>query len=101
MTIKVQSTPTRNAVPTHSMNAVAVAALMVSVLGLVSLTPILACISVALAGIALYQITSRRQAGRELVIASLVIAALWLGVLVAVAVAVVVTYLTRPVRRSR
>ncbi|EUA15183.1 hypothetical protein I546_1105 [Mycobacterium kansasii 732] len=77
------------------MNGFAVVALVTSLLGLLY-------VSIPLGIVALYQIAHRRQHGRELAIAALVISAWWLSSsLIAIAVAILLVWRTRPVRQAR
>ncbi|MGV7697548.1 DUF4190 domain-containing protein [Mycobacterium kansasii] len=83
-----------DSVSSSAISGFAIAALVTSVLGLLY-------VSIPLGIVALYQIAHRRQQGRELAIAALVISAWWLSSLVAIAVAILLVWLTRPVRHSR
>ena len=73
-------------------NGFAIAALVTSILGFL-------VVSVPLGIVALHQITHRRQQGRELAIAALTISAWWLSPILAIAVAILLVWLTRPVRQ--
>ncbi|POX86516.1 hypothetical protein C3469_19320 [Mycobacterium kansasii] len=77
-----------------AINGFAIAALAMSALGLLY-------VSIPLGIVALYQIARRRQQGREFAIAALVISAWWLSSLVAIALAILLVWLTRPVRQPR
>ncbi|VBA47164.1 hypothetical protein LAUMK41_00505 [Mycobacterium attenuatum] len=72
-----------------TINGCAVVALLTSILGFLY-------VSVPLGIVALCQVTARRQHGRELAIAALVISAWWLSSMWAIAVAIVLVWLTRP-----
>ena len=77
---------------TRPISAFAVAGLLVSVLGLIGL-------AFPFAFIALYQINRRSHGGGELAIAGLTISGWWIDPFVAIAIAFIAVYLTRPADR--